>query len=509
MAQQNKLFQNTALRSDAPVASSASPEAELISETYVPRTMPPVLGTWSMTATFVICIYLASSATTAASGGPAAFTYLLLGCVTFFIPSLVATAQLGVMFPHEGALYNWTHKAFGGFWSFFSGFCAWFPGVLITASFADLLVSYLQSMNSAWLALPWQQGLTICAVLACVGFISMQRFITVRNIVNVLVGVMLFSNLLIGLSCLVWLLQGHGSATNFSHWGDWSINPGNISLFGLIVFTYIGTEGPLNLAGEMTNSGAIKRHLLWGALIIFSIYMVSTFSVLVVEGQAAVNNPYALVMTVDKVLGHGWGSLTAIGLMGSFLAEGMAYNYVFARLLMVAGLDGRLPTSIAKLNKHRVPTNAIFFQTVLGIIVTLIGFVLVPSISFLGAPSDLSLDAYNVTQAAATLVWAISTLFLFLNIVGCYRRYRSLVLNVRIVPMPVLWLSIIVGVLSCLAGIVDTLWYSWLTQITNEQWRYIVGSLTMAFLFLAIIGSLLANSEAEWEKDTRAVKRTQ
>src|SRR6478672_809345 len=128
----------------------------LVSEKYVPHTMPRILNTWDMTTTFVVSIYLATCATTAASGGPAALTYLLLVGITFFLPSLIATMQLGVMFPFEGALYNWTHKALGGHWAFFSGFCAWFPGVLISASVADLFINYLQSMYPGWLVTPWQ-----------------------------------------------------------------------------------------------------------------------------------------------------------------------------------------------------------------------------------------------------------------------------------------------------------------------------------------------------------------
>src|SRR6266567_5161690 len=127
---------------DVPSADDA-----LVSEAYVPKTMPPVLGTWSMTATFIVCIYLASGATTAAAGGAAAFTYLLIGCLTFFIPSVVATLQLGFLFPNEGSLYNWTHKAFGGYWSFFVAFCAWFPGVLVMIVAGDVIVVFLQGLN--------------------------------------------------------------------------------------------------------------------------------------------------------------------------------------------------------------------------------------------------------------------------------------------------------------------------------------------------------------------------
>src|SRR5947209_16946182 len=80
----------------------------LVSETYAPKAMPNMLGSLDMTATYIVAIFFIVNAATAAAGGSAAFTYLILGAITFFIPCVVATAQLGHMFPHEGSLYNWT-----------------------------------------------------------------------------------------------------------------------------------------------------------------------------------------------------------------------------------------------------------------------------------------------------------------------------------------------------------------------------------------------------------------
>ena len=118
--------------------SKASRQTALVSEEYVVKAMPPTLGSLDMTTTYILIIFFITNATTAVAGGAAAFTYLIIGALTFFIPSVITTSQLGNMFPHEGSLYNWTHKAFGGYWSFFVAFCAWFPGVLVMISAAIL-----------------------------------------------------------------------------------------------------------------------------------------------------------------------------------------------------------------------------------------------------------------------------------------------------------------------------------------------------------------------------------
>src|SRR5260370_35171283 len=92
--------------------------------------------------------------------------------------------------------------------------------------------------------------------------ILIQRFRSVQNVINVLVCLTVFACLLIGASCFVWLATGHASATNFGHWSDYAINPGNVGLFGFMIFAYIGTEEPLTMPAEINDTGkpsTIKR----------------------------------------------------------------------------------------------------------------------------------------------------------------------------------------------------------------------------------------------------------
>lgn len=471
----------------------------LRSEHIVPQIMPRILGTRDMTSTFVISTYLASYASTAVAGGPAAITYLLLVGFTFFLPSLIATAQLGYMFPCEGALYNWTHRTIGGYWSFFSGFCAWLPGILITSSMGNLLLSYVQSLVGPLPLTPWEQSIVICSILLLGCFVSTQRFRSVQNTINIIFWLLLISVALIALAAIVWLLTGHQSATDFHDWSAWSIQPGNIVLYGLLAFAYIGTEGPLNMAGEIKGRYVVKRHLLFGSIILIVAYLTNTLAVLVVMGRNAADNPFALVTTVDIVLGKGIGLVTALCLMGTFFGTVLIYNYLYARILLVAGLDRRLPPIISRLNTHRVPANAILFQTALSIVFTTLTFIMAPIIAFFGNAADFSIQMYNIGQAAAAIVWTISTLFLFISLLGNYLRDAPAFRQQRIFPMPLIWFSIICGPLSCLFTIGNTLLFSWTELISNAQWWYLVGGLTLIFLLVAAALSVFARSEVEWQ----------
>ena len=487
-------------------------DTPLASEDYVVKTMPHILGKLDMTTTYLMAIFFIVNAVTAANGGAAAFTYLILGGVTFFIPCAIATAQLGYMFPHEGSLYNWTHKALGSYWSFFIGFCSWFPGVLVMVAGAATALGFLQGLNSTWLVAPWQQGLAILIILAFSGFMSLQRYRTVQNVINIVVGLVFVAVVLIGISAVVWLAKGHQSATNFADLNGWNIKwsptTGNINLFGLITLAYLGTEVPLNMGGEMRGAGRdegtrrriVTSHLLWGTILVFVGYFVATLALLVVQGSAAGSiGSFSLISTVDMVLGKTLGDITAVCIICFFVMIPVVYNCAFARLLLVAGIDQRLPVNIGKLNKHRVPANAMIFQVVIAMVLTVLTFMIAPYVVNLGKPVDLAAEVYNITQACATLVWAISTAFFFINLAIFYYRDKAAFHRVRIFPMPILVASTIIGPIACLLAIVDSLFISWIPLVSNQNWSYIVGGLTMVCLIFATIGGILATSEANWQ----------
>ena len=127
-------------------------EEELPSEDYVRKAMPRKLGTFDMTMIFLMVIFFINNAVGTTGAGVAAFTYWIIGAFAFFLPCIIATAQLGTMFSHDGSLYNWTQKALGSFWSFFVGVSFWVSGILGMVGSAGIAVTLLQGLNRNWLA---------------------------------------------------------------------------------------------------------------------------------------------------------------------------------------------------------------------------------------------------------------------------------------------------------------------------------------------------------------------
>ena len=472
----------------------------LPSEEYVVKAMPSILGSFDMTVVYVMIIFFITNATIAIAGGAATFTYWILGAITFFIPCAIATAQLGVMFQHDGSLYNWTHKALGGYWSFFVAFCAWFPGVLLMVAGADTVVTYLMGLNPNWFPQIWQQGVAVIVLLTICCIITLQPFRTVQNMANVMFGIILLAVIIVGVAGVAWFVGKHPSATSFSHPSDWWLTPTNFVVFGATTQAYLGIEVPMNMGGEILGRKVITRHLLWGTMIVIAAYLVTTFTLLAIQGKAATGTLFSVVTVVDMGLNKFFGDITAICVIGFFLMAPVVYNYSYARLLLVGGIDKRLPVTVGRLNKHRIPANAIVFQTVVAIVLAAGVYLVVPLFTQLGNPADLTNEVYNVMLAASTLVWAISTAFLFINLVKFYLMDRHAFRKQRIFPMPVLWISIVFGVVACALSIIDTLYFSWVPQqIDNGHWWYIIGGLTLVCVIIAAFGGMLASSEAAWQ----------
>ena len=196
----------------------AAPDDErtMISERIAPAALPRVLSSLDMTIIFLAIVLFIVQASVIQPAGPAAYVYWILGFLLFLIPGAIVTGQLGRMFPREGSIYVWTHKAFGSFWGFFAGFCAWWPGILVMVATADLVVTLWQFIRPGDLSKSWMQMIVILAVLWFSAFMSMLRLRMTQTYANLVVFFYGAAIFVIGLAGVLWLLRRHHSANSFS-----------------------------------------------------------------------------------------------------------------------------------------------------------------------------------------------------------------------------------------------------------------------------------------------------
>src|SRR5881275_3753931 len=269
------------------LAGEPRKEQVLPSESYVRRAMPQSLRTFDLTMIFLMMIFFINNPVETAGAGVAAFTYWIIGALVFFLPCIIATAQLGMMFPHEGSLYNWTQKALGSFWSFFVGVSFWVPGILGMVGSAGIAVTLLQGLNRNWLAEPRVQGVFIVFILILSAILSLQRFRVVQIIVNMTTVLMLCVIALLGVAALIWLARGHHAATSITRASDLAIQPGNYVLFSTVILAFLGANVSMTLGSEITDFKVVSRHLFRGGLLVLVSYLIVTFALLVVQGPQA------------------------------------------------------------------------------------------------------------------------------------------------------------------------------------------------------------------------------
>src|SRR5437763_13305550 len=165
----------------AHVTTDASPGPGLTSERIAGGILPKVLNSFDMVAIFIAIVLFITNTTGFFGSGPVSMTYLILGFITFLIPGAIVTGQLGKLFPGEGSIYLWTHKAFGAFPSFFAGFAAWWPGILVMLATGTTVAAYLQVLLDRTIE-PWVQGVIVLAVIIFSAVMASLRFRLTQNV---------------------------------------------------------------------------------------------------------------------------------------------------------------------------------------------------------------------------------------------------------------------------------------------------------------------------------------
>ncbi len=485
---------------------------ELLSERIAGGILPKVLNSFDMVAIFTAIVLFITNAAVIQTAGPTAFGWWILGFLAFLIPSAIVTGQLGMMFPGEGSIYLWTHKAFGAFWGFFAGFCAWWPGVLVMVATGTITLAFLGYIFPGTVG-SWSiqvQGLLIIGFILLSALLAILRFRVTQNIVNtvfVLYGVAIGLMLIAG---IVHLARGNPAEVDPGQLAAWApskptgLNFTNWTFFGLVILALLGVEVPLNMGVEIRRTRSITRYLFWGSLTVMAAYLIATWAVMVTvpaaDGQSA--QVTAVAEAVGRSLGTFWGDLVALILAGFFLFITVVYNYSFARLIFVSGLDRRLPRVMSHVNANKVPDVAVMAQTLVAALFTLLAFVILPTASGGGQPVEVQTRIYDVLQAAVTVIWCVSMVVLFIDVLIILRRYAAQFQATRLAHPTVFWVCSVIGALASLIGMISTLSGSWTPLISNDAgtvsvlgakisygvWFWWVGGIALVSM---VVGALL------------------
>jgi amino acid transporter len=464
----------------------ASEDARVLqSERIAPGALPRVLNSLDMSIIFLAIVLFIVQASVIQPAGPAAYTYWILGFALFLIPGALVTAQLGLMFPEEGSLYVWTQKALGPFWGFFAGFCAWWPGVLVMVSTADLVVTFWQFIDEGSLSETWQQMIVILAVLWFSAGLSVMRLRLTQSYVNFMFFFYGGAIFLMGLAGVLWLLGGGDSANSFSGASNYLPDSGNWTFFGLVILALLGIEVPLNMGVEIVHLRAIKRYLFWGSLVVMAAYLWATFGNMVTVPLAQNNSTTGVLQAIETGFfgSHTLAVIAALILMWFFISNTAVYNYSFSRLLFVSGLERRMPQAVGRVNpRTRVPVNAVLVQTVLASIFAIVTF------GPWSSGGDFPSQVYLSFQATVTVIWCLSMVLLFADVFLVKRAFPQKFEEVRVSSTRLLYVAGVVGIVSSIMGALVTFKTPWNAEIfTTDAWRLTLAIVGLVSLAIAVL----------------------
>lgn len=479
------------------MATIAESSGEVLrSERIAGGILSKVLNTFDMVAIFIAIVLFITNSPGIAAAGPVAYIYLVAGFLTFLIPGAIVTGQLGRMFPNEGSIYVWTNKAFGPFWGFFAGFCAWWPGIFVVVVCGSLVSTFISELGTLFglsiLQDPWQIGLVIIAVTAISFGLSAVRFRAAQNLVNIMFVLYGAAIVLIGLGGLIWLLAGHPGYTNlaFSS-GGWNItfgSTGNFTIFGFVILALLGIEVPLNMGVEVTSERAVTRYLIWGPIVVMVAYLITTFGIMIAVPTAGQTNLWAMIDVVHNGFGPAGLVLAVIVdviMIGFGLYAAIVYNYSFGRLLFVSGLDRRLPPVMSKVNAARVPWVAVLVQSIIVAVIAVAVYMVIPYISGTN-PANLANLMYYILFASITVIWCFSMIFQFIDIIVIRYKYHEAFTGARLAPDWVFYLASLLGLLASGVGLYATVSAPWVPTLINlGPWDIWIAAIVVLSLIAA------------------------
>src|SRR5260221_7943450 len=95
---------------------------------------------------------------------------------------------------------------------------------------------------------------------------------------------------------------------------------------------------------------------------------------------------------------------------------------------------------------------------------------------------------YDILFGSETVVWCVSMVILFIDVIIIRRRYRDLFQRIRFVPVWVLYLCSIIGTIASLLGITVIFTNPWTNSLSPRLWDIWIAGITAASLLVAVVG---------------------
>lgn len=329
--------------------------------------------------------------------------YFLLGALIFLIPVALVSAELSSSFSAQGGIYGWVRLAFGDNAAFFAiwlqwiNTMVWYPTIL---SFIAATAAFL--VNPALASNKWYLLSVILSTFWIMTFINLRGLKTSASFASfcAIAGMIVPMAFIIALAT-TWWMSGHPLQIKL----DWhSLLPQlhesrSWSSLTAIMTSYLGME----LAAVHVNDVKHPRRtfplaLLISVVLIMATMIMGSLAIAFVLPHDKINLVEGVMQTFQHFLAsyHLSAFLPVVAIMILIGSLGGMINWIIspAKGLSLAAKNQFLPISLAKENKHGVPSRILILQAILVSLFTS-SYFLVPSVNTAyWLLTDLSTELY-------------------------------------------------------------------------------------------------------------------
>ena len=297
------------------------------------------------------------------AGSASLISWLIVGIVSIFISMVFA--ELISLYPKAGGAYEYTKNAFGEFWGFVIGWMSW---IILNIVISMLIVGAL------YYALP-NSPMAVYGIISII-IILILNYITYR-------GIKWSSKMLLIFGFATILALASIAVPGAFQMNVRNLLPFDLNLAKILIATYFiyeiffGWESATYLSEEVKNAKKVfPKVIVWATIftVVMSIaFVFISMTVFPINEFASSKTP--ILLLTQKLFPKSLQFLFSIIIFSTLIGTVAGNITTSPRLLYAMARDKTMISQFSKIHKkYGTPYNAIIFQTISAIIITIIGF---------------------------------------------------------------------------------------------------------------------------------------
>ncbi|MEK3909230.1 amino acid permease [Oceanobacillus sp. FSL W7-1309] len=332
------------------------------------------------------------------------FAYLITGAVLFLIMRALGELLLSNLSYHS--FVDFVRDYLGEMTAFLTGWTYWFCWISI--AMADLTAVGLYTQYWFPTIPQWMPGLIALVILLCMNLATVKLFGEMEFWFALIKVIAILALIVTGIVMIISGFSTDAGGASFTNlWNHGGMFPngvnGFILSFQMVVFAFVGielvgltageTENPEKVIPKAINNIPIRIIIFYiGALlVIMSVYPWTAIS--------PTESPFVQVFTVVGIVGAA-GIINFVVLTSAASACNSA---IFSTSRMVYSLakEKNAPEKFAKLDKRKVPSNALFFSTAVVLISVALNYVM---------PEGVFTLVTSISTVCFIFIWGITVI---------------------------------------------------------------------------------------------------